>query len=174
MPDLFIHYGFSILVLLSLRRKPKESLLLGIAGILPDFDVFLHPFIIHRSVTHSFLVIWAVFGFLLYLSKNFDWLDKYHDYLVLIPILMSIHVFFDMFDWYVAIFWPLDFTIFIQIALLGNVTNIGVLDLTFNVFTSDLSILLTGAEGYIFWDFSTAFLITVFILVFINWNTSEN
>jgi len=174
MPDIIIHYGFSLLFLMSMRKDVKKSLFLAIAGILPDFDVFLYPLILHRTLTHSFLVIWSVFGFLIYARRYIPFLEKYNDFLIYVPILMSFHVFFDIFDWYVAVLWPLDIAIWIRFSALSSLVSIGIPEFTFEILIADTSVFEEAFSGYIFWDYSPAFGIAVLFIALVNYIPTKN
>ena len=67
MPDLLTHYASSVLVART-KLGLKKSLLLGLAGLLPDIDILLH---VHRWVTHSFILAIAVATPLLTLTYKY-------------------------------------------------------------------------------------------------------
>ena len=53
MPDPLLHYSYSILIARVLGLSTVESLLAGLAGIVPDFDALLHA---HRGPSHSMIL----------------------------------------------------------------------------------------------------------------------
>ncbi len=174
MPDPVIHYGFSLLFLLSMRKEPKKSIFLAIAGVLPDFDVFLYPIIVHRTLTHSILVIWLLFSIIFCVGKYYKPIEKYKEELLYVPILMSLHVLFDLFEWYVAILWPINIAIWIEVSAISSIRSGKILGMNFNIHVADLSVFGKAGMGYIFGGYSPAFGIISFIIAFLSMINNKN
>lgn len=160
--------------LLSLRKEPKKSIFLAIAGVLPDFDVFLYPIILHRTLTHSLLIIWLFFGAILLMGRYYKAIEKYKEELFYIPILMSIHVLFDLLEWYVAILWPINVAIWIEVSAISSIRSGRILGMIFNVYVADLSVFGKAGTGYVFEGYSPAFGIISFMIAFLSIINNRN
>lgn len=80
----------------------KRSLLFSFFALLPDLDIFI---LVHRSISHSLLVISGAALPLLFLSRRFrPGLQRY----VLLAFLCTVsHLVLDVFAGYTPILWPL-------------------------------------------------------------------
>ncbi len=120
MPDLLTHYLASYLIS-SRVTKIKYSLIIALAGTLPDIDVV---FGIHRWVTHSLIVTLAALTpalLIIYLFKR-----EYVKIAVLAASLYVTHVILDTLTSPTPALWPLTQSIQIKAEITGAVSNDGI------------------------------------------------
>jgi hypothetical protein len=94
-PLLHFAIPFAIASLLGLRLK--WSFLVGLMGLLPDFDVL---FLMHRSVSHSLLIP------LILIFISLIW-KKFRLQLQLSSFGLGSHAILDLIDGYTPILWPI-------------------------------------------------------------------
>lgn len=99
MPHPALHFVIPFSVALACRVSYKKSFLFGFIAVLPDIDII---FGVHRSATHSILVLLLALAIALYFkftrSKgNFG----------LASLALLSHPILDLFDGFTPIFWPL-------------------------------------------------------------------
>jgi membrane-bound metal-dependent hydrolase YbcI (DUF457 family) len=120
MPDPLTHYLASYLIS-SRIAKPKYSLLIALAGLLPDIDVV---FRIHRWVTHS-LVLVALIATpvitLVYWYKR-----RYLGLASIILLTYTLHLLLDIFTGPTPILYPLADSLWVKIQVNGVSTTTGI------------------------------------------------
>jgi len=101
----------NILKIKKSKLPNKYILIAGLAGLLPDVDLFFGNFIAHRTITHT---IWLPLAFLLfssifYLIKKYDW-SKIS---LMIFIGMGTHIILDLVTaGSIPLFYPVSNTLF--------------------------------------------------------------
>jgi len=95
-----IHFTVPFAFFTALGVKPKRALLLSLLALTPDLDVLFH---IHRSVTHSLIVLLLVVAPLLALT----WRRKFYRNLVILAFMaVASHLLLDL-SGYTPILYPL-------------------------------------------------------------------
>lgn len=99
MPHPALHFAIPFSVALACRVSYKKSFLFGFIAVLPDFDII---FGVHRSATHSILVLLLALAIALYFKSmrskgNFG----------LTSLALLSHPILDLFDGFTPILWPL-------------------------------------------------------------------
>jgi len=120
MPDILTHYLASYLIS-SRVTKIKYSLIIALAGTLPDIDVV---FRIHRWVTHSLIVTLAALTptlIIIYLFRR-----EYVRIAVLAASLYVTHVILDTLTSPTPLLWPLTQSIQIKAEITGAISNDGI------------------------------------------------
>ena len=101
MSDFLLHFAVPFAAF-SYFRRPKEAFLLSLVALLPDVDVVLG---VHRSWTHSAVVLLALSGATLLLIKALK-PELLHLGLLAALALLS-HLVLDIFTTHTPILWPL-------------------------------------------------------------------
>ena len=101
MSELLLHFTLPFTAF-SYFRKLKEAFLLSLIALLPDLDVFIG---IHRSWTHSALLILAFCGAILILIKTL--IPKLLDFSLHATLALISHLLLDLFTTYTPLLWPL-------------------------------------------------------------------
>lgn len=99
MPHPALHFAIPFSVALACRVSYKKSFLFGFIAVLPDIDII---FSVHRSATHSILVLLLALAIALYFKfmrskRNFG----------LTSLALLTHPILDLFDGFTPILWPL-------------------------------------------------------------------
>ncbi len=100
--DVFLHFLFPFTLLVLIGLKTEKAIPIALLGITPDLDVL---FYIHRSPSHSAVVIFAAF-LVLFLVAWFI-RREYARYIILGFLATVSHPVFDMLGGYTPILWPL-------------------------------------------------------------------
>ncbi|MCP8321917.1 MAG: metal-dependent hydrolase, partial [archaeon] len=116
MPELLIHFALPFASLSMIGVRPKIAFVASIFAIMPDLDVLLN---VHKSITHSFILLFLV-SFIAY-----SLLKKSYGELILICFIgFASHLFLDLFSGYTPILWPLyDKSIRISLGLDAHLGN---------------------------------------------------
>jgi len=101
MSELLLHFVIPFAAF-SYFRKPKEAFLVSLFALLPDLDVLMH---VHRSWTHSIILILAFCGVMLLIFKVFN--SKLFGFGFLATLALISHLLLDLFTTYTPILWPL-------------------------------------------------------------------
>lgn len=110
MPHPALHFAIPFSVALACRVSYKKSFLFGFIAVLPDIDII---FGVHRSATHSILVLLLALAIALYFkfmrSKgNFG----------LTSLALLTHPILDLFDGFTPILWPLlNYSLHLKVSL---------------------------------------------------------
>jgi len=120
MPDLLTHYVSSVLVART-RLGLKESLLLGLVGLLPDIDVLLR---VHRWTTHSIILTLAVATPLLALTYKFR--RRYFGVAVLAVVIYLLHLVLDVFTGPTPVLHPLAGSLYVKLEVNGQYSDTGI------------------------------------------------
>lgn len=97
-----LHFAIPFALATLLRLRLKWALMMGLVGVLPDFDVL---FFMHRSVSHTMLP-----ALLLFLASLLVWRSsrvRVKAPLLIVGLGWGSHVFLDFIQWYTPILWPL-------------------------------------------------------------------
>lgn len=97
-----IHFVAPFVALVAAGVKPKKSFLLALLGLIPDIDAIL---LVHRSFTHSIIVIFLVMAPLIVAAYRLG--HGLFTSLQALFVLIS-HAIFDFVTDYTPILWPLD------------------------------------------------------------------
>jgi membrane-bound metal-dependent hydrolase YbcI (DUF457 family) len=120
MPDLLTHYASSVLVART-RLGLKESLLLGLVGLLPDIDVLLR---VHRWATHSLILAITVATPLLALTYRYG--RSHFRAAVLAATIYLLHLVLDLFTGPTPILYPLADSLYIKLEVNGIYNDTGI------------------------------------------------
>ncbi|MBS7644127.1 metal-dependent hydrolase [Candidatus Bathyarchaeota archaeon] len=101
MSELLLHFAVPFAVF-SYFRRPKEAFLLSLVALLPDLDVLIG---IHRSWTHSVIVVLAFCGVALLLVRVLR--PKLLGLGFLAVLALISHLLLDLFTTYTPLLWPL-------------------------------------------------------------------
>jgi len=101
MSELLLHFVIPFAAF-SYFRKPKKAFLASLFALLPDLDVLMY---VHRSWTHSIIIILASCGVILLILKVFN--SKLLDFGFLATLALISHLLLDLFTTYTPILWPL-------------------------------------------------------------------
>ncbi|MEM2238085.1 MAG: metal-dependent hydrolase [Candidatus Caldarchaeum sp.] len=93
-----LHFAIPFALGSMVRLGLKRSLLLGLLGILPDFDVFY----MHRSISHS-----VIPSIILVLVSFLPWNYRLRSVLRLSALGLGSHVILDFTGGYTPVLWPL-------------------------------------------------------------------
>ncbi len=127
--DVFLHFLFPYALLTLIGLKAEKAIPLALLGIIPDLDVL---FYIHRSPSHSAVVIFVIY--LLPFILVWFYRKEYARYVVLGFLATVSHPIFDMMGGYTPILWPLhDQSIMISTQLLVSVNPVIHLKSTFEI-----------------------------------------
>ena len=99
MPHPALHFVIPFSVALACRVSYKKSFLFGFIAVLPDIDII---FGVHRSATHSILVLLLALAIALY----FKFMRSKGNFGLASLALLS-HPILDLFDGFTPILWPL-------------------------------------------------------------------
>ena len=102
MPPLLEHMAIAGLVALPLVKKPKWILAFIWVAILPDLDFFLG---LHRIAFHSLIVLLPIITIVVGLM--WKWLPQHRELALFVAFALLSHVFLDILQYWVALFWPL-------------------------------------------------------------------
>ncbi|MEM2430327.1 MAG: metal-dependent hydrolase [Nitrososphaerales archaeon] len=112
-----IHFIIPFTALTLLNVRVKKALLISLLAILPDLDAI---FLIHRSFSHSIIIILIVITLLLPLMKKL----KIHGYALLVTLSLVSHPILDLFSGYTPILWPFySYSIWIQAELMVHIAS---------------------------------------------------
>ena len=100
--ELIIHFVVPFTALMLLGVKAKRALPISLLALLPDLDAF---FFVHRSLTHSLVVVLGVAAPLLLLAHRFR--PGLQGYVFMALFAVESHIFLDLFDGYTPLLWPL-------------------------------------------------------------------
>ena len=101
MVELLLHFTIPLTILLALNVKLRRAILYSLIALLPDIDAI---FLVHRSITHSALIITSIMIALLYLKHK----NKISMKTWIITYLMLLsHLILDLFTGYTPILWPI-------------------------------------------------------------------
>jgi membrane-bound metal-dependent hydrolase YbcI (DUF457 family) len=117
MPDPLTHYLASYLIS-SRIAKPKYSLLIALAGLLPDIDVV---FRIHRWVTHSLIIVLATLTPALLDIYTFR--REYLRLATLTTALYALHIALDTLTAPTPALWPLTQSIQVRFEVTGTINS---------------------------------------------------
>lgn len=108
-----IHFTIPFIALILIGVSIRRALIFSILALLPDLDAL---FLIHRSFTHSIIILLIATIPLLLFVFRFKWVFRSY----YLPVLLSIssHLFLDVFTGYTPILWPLhNYSVWIQAEL---------------------------------------------------------
>jgi len=101
LSEVLLHFAIPFAAF-SYFRKPKEAFLAGLIAVLPDLDVLMG---VHRSWTHSLLVVLAFCGAMLLLVRFLR--PELLGFGLLATLALISHLLLDLFTTYTPILWPL-------------------------------------------------------------------
>ena len=115
MPELLLHFSIPF-ALAKTKFSVKESIIIGLAALLPDLDALLH---VHRWATHSLILLSIAFTPPIALAYK---LNHKHLKLLLASYLAALsHIAMDAFQTYTPILHPaIDQSVWLKVE--GNVT----------------------------------------------------
>jgi hypothetical protein len=165
-----IHFIVPFIALTLVGVEAKKALPVSLLAVLPDLDAL---FLVHRSLSHSIVVVLSVMVPLLLLTYKFK--PRLHSYAFLALLALASHLILDLFAGYTPILWPLyGYSVWIQAGLVAHIGSSPSLALsaqllkepiTFQQFQSLDAPLFTG-EGLIL---SAVLLTPVFFKAFKTW-----
>jgi len=95
--------------------KLRKALLFSLLSLLPDLDAF---FLIHRSFSHSIIVLLIVTIILLWITHK---KQKFQSYVLLGFIAIALHLILDLFSGYTPILWPLyNYSLWIKVDFVAH------------------------------------------------------
>ncbi len=100
--DVFLHFLFPYAILTLIGLKAEKAIPLALLGIVPDLDIL---FYVHRSPSHSAVVITA--AFIIPIIAAWLYRREYLHYAILGYLSTVSHPIFDMLGGYTPILWPL-------------------------------------------------------------------
>jgi len=113
-----VHFVLPFASLMLIGVEAKRAFPISLVALLPDLDAL---FLVHRSISHSILVVLIVIAPFLLLTHKFK--PKLQSYAFLALMAVASHLVLDLFAGYTPILWPLyDYSAWVQIEL---VTHIG-------------------------------------------------
>lgn len=101
MSELLLHFAVPFAAF-SYFRRPREAFIASLVALLPDIDALIG---VHRSWTHSILVLLAACGAMLLLLKALK--PKLLRLGLLAALGLMSHLLLDLFTGYTPILWPL-------------------------------------------------------------------
>jgi len=165
-----IHFVVPFTALMLVGVEAGKALPISLLAVLPDLDAL---FLVHRSPSHSLVVVLSVMVPLLLLTYRFK--PRFHGYAFLALLAVVSHLILDLFAGYTPILWPLyGYSVWIQTELVAHVGGSASLTptvklltepVTFQPFQSLDAPLFTG-EGVIL---SVVLLMPVFFKAFKTW-----
>ena len=102
MSDLLIHFAIPFAAF-SYFRRPREAFVASLIALLPDIDALLIR--VHRSTTHSLVVVLAACGISLLTIRSLR--PRLLGFGLLATFALVSHLLLDLFTTYTPIFWPL-------------------------------------------------------------------
>jgi len=165
-----IHFTVPFIALTLVSVEFRKALPISLLGVLPDLDVL---FLVHRSFSHSIVVILSAMAPLQLLTYKFK--PRLHGYVFLALLAVASHLVLDLFAGYTPLLWPLyGHSVWIQAELVAHIGGSASLSpsiklltkpITFQPFRSLDAPLFTG-EGLIL---SAVLLTPVFFKAFKAW-----
>jgi len=165
-----IHFVVPFIALMLVGVKFRKALPISLLAVLPDLDAL---FLVHRSLSHSLVVVLVVAAPFVLLTYKFK--PRLQGYAFLALLAVASHLILDLFAGYTPILWPLyGYSVWIQAGLVAHIGSSQSLALsaqlltepiTFQPFQSLDAPLFTG-EGLIL---STVLLMPVFFKAFNAW-----
>ncbi len=111
MPEPLIHFAIPFTALIIIGIRPKNAFLASLIALTPDLDALVG---IHRSPTHSFIMIGIAASTILVLSRG---RPAFRFGLISVGAVLS-HILLDLFQTYTPALWPLyDKYIWIKVTL---------------------------------------------------------
>jgi membrane-bound metal-dependent hydrolase YbcI (DUF457 family) len=121
-----IHFTILFTALILINIKFRKALLISLLSLLPDLDAF---FLIHRSFSHSIIVLLIVTIILLWITHK---KQKFQSYVLLGFIGIFSHLILDLFSGYTPILWPLyNYSLWIKIDFIAHIDSS--LNFTYNM-----------------------------------------
>ncbi|MGQ9552157.1 MAG: metal-dependent hydrolase [Candidatus Bathycorpusculaceae bacterium] len=112
-----IHFVVPFTALTLVGVKPGKALPVSLLAVLPDLDAL---FLVHRSLSHSLIVVLGVMVPLLLLTYKFK--PRFYSYGFLALTSIASHLALDLFAGYTPILWPLyGYSVWIQAGLVAHV-----------------------------------------------------
>lgn len=165
MMEVFYHFLFPYALLTLIGVKPKHAIPLAALAVTPDLDVL---FYVHRSLSHSVVVILLVFA----APLLYTWLRRRSLFRYVLYGFLSVasHPVFDMLGGYTPILWPLyhkSIAISTQLQVMVNPTIH--IEPSFNIFqTPTVFSHLTDWQATVF--SGPAALMTALISLYLLWS----
>lgn len=97
-----IHFVVPFTALMLLGLEFSKALPISLLAVLPDLDAL---FLVHRSLSHSLIVVLSVMVPLLLLTYRFK--PRLHGYVFLALLAVGSHLVLDLFAGYTPFLWPL-------------------------------------------------------------------
>jgi len=148
-----VHFVLPFAALMLVGVEAKRALPISLAALLPDLDAL---FLVHRSISHSILVVLAVIAPFLLLTHKFK--PRLQGYGLLALMAAASHLALDLFTSYTPILWPLyGYSVWVQTELVTHfgsspsfvpIARLLAKPTTFQQFQSFDAPLFTG-EGFI-------------------------
>lgn len=112
-----IHFIVPFIALTLAGVKFRKALPVSLLALLPDLDVL---FLVHRSFSHSFLVVLSVIAPLMLLSFRFK--PRFYNVAFLAFMSVSSHLVLDLFTGYTPILWPVyNYSALVQAEVLAHI-----------------------------------------------------
>jgi len=102
LSELLLHFAIPFAAF-SYFRRPREAFVASLIALLPDLDALLIG--VHRSTSHSLVVVLAVCGIALLLIRALR--SRLLRLGLLVTLGLLSHLLLDLFTTYTPIFWPL-------------------------------------------------------------------
>lgn len=167
MPEPLIHFIIPFLVLGFCGVGLKKSVALSSLAILPDLDVLFH---IHRSVTHSAVVLIAVLiPIILFIKIRHP--NYFHDSLVGGLVVLT-HPVLDVFDSYTPLLYPLyKKSVFVLCRLTTDMSELSNLNFFFEIKTvsTSFSLIAPNTGGTVFSGLGIAIGLIILVGVAAKW-----
>jgi len=112
-----IHFIVPFIALTLAGVNLRKTLPISLLAVLPDLDVL---FLVHRSLSHSLVVVLSVAAPLLLLTHKFR--PRLHSYGLLALMSVASHLVLDLFAGFTPIFWPFyGYSVLIQAELVAHI-----------------------------------------------------
>lgn len=130
-----IHFVVPFTALTLMDVEPREALLISLLAVSPDLDAL---FLVHRSLTHSLIVVLGVAAPLLLWTHKFK--PKLQSYAFLAILAVASQLVLDLFAGYTPLLWPLyGYSVWIQVGLFAHVGGSSSLDLSAQLLTEPIT-----------------------------------
>ena len=112
-----IHFVVPFIALTLVGVKSRKALPISLLAVLPDLDAL---FLVHRSLSHSLIVVISIMVPLLLLTYKFK--PRLHGYAFLALLAVTSHLVLDLFTGYTPILWPLyGYSVWVQAGLVAHI-----------------------------------------------------
>ena len=174
MVEPLLHFILPYTILKMCNFSTKKAIFLSLFAIIPDLDVLFH---VHRSCTHSaivmtwlfspLLIITFVYGIYQYRKHKSGGSQKAYGTVFIAYLIVLSHLFLDLLHTYTPILWPfIDKAYYVDIHLLTDMNNLRDLQFVFDIKTIPFefgTVIIDKVDGFIFT--SVGLSITIILII---------